>query len=202
MTTHDDLTKRLAVAEAMHRTRASLVGEAFLLKAYDPTGGADDIDYCEAAADFITSTMDVLKTAHGEDLERMIRQDLAGVSSKITALSRSEWQLCLLALNEAAGWVIEVIDQHPEEMPEVEQKLERFRLAKQHLCRVEIRTILRATRRMCDSVGIPSSALLEFDPTKAMIEKTFDAARKVGVKESSLKRMMAEFAAGGDCDDE
>jgi len=192
----DYIKRQVKVEAELHETRASLIGEAFLLRAYHPTGGKEDIDFCQRAAQYISGVMDVVKQGHGEQLQRMIDRDRAGESITIARLSRSEWQLCLCALNEAAGFVVDVLDGHPDEMPEVEAKLERFRMAKQHLVRAEIRTILKATKEMCADVGLPVAALLDFGPTREVIEETFDAARRVGVKEASLQRMLKEFAAG------
>lgn len=194
-----DYIKRQVKAEAeLHETRASLIGEAFLLRAYHPTGGKEDIDFCQRAAQYISGVMDVVKQGHGDQLQIMIDRDLAGESSTIARLSRSEWQLCLCALNEAAGFVLDVLDEHPDDMPEVEAKLERFRMAKQHLVRTELRLIFKATKQMCEDVGLPVAALLDFGPTRQMIEETFEAARRAGVKEASLKRMLKEFATGDD----
>ena len=127
---------------------------------------------------------------------------MPGCRASLPTIARGEWQICLLALNEAAGWVLDVVDQHPEPMPSVEEKLERFRKAKQHLCRSEIRTIFKATREMCEGIGLPASALMDFEPTREMIKSTFDAARRAGVKEVSLQRMLAEFASGAEEEDE
>ena len=194
-----DYIKREVKAEAdLHETRASLIGEAFLLRAYHPTGGQEDVDFCKRAAQYITGIMDVVKQGHDRQLQKMIDNDLAGRSSTIAQLSRSEWQLCMCSLNEAAGFVLDVLAAHPDEMPEVEEKLERFRMAKQHLVRSEIRTIFKATRQMCASVGLPVSSLLDFEPTREMIETTLEAARRAGVKESSLQRMLDDFRSGGD----
>lgn len=187
----DHIREQLKAEASLHETRATLIGEAFLLRAYQPTGGPDDAAFCQRAAQYIVGVMDVVKSGHGRQLQHMVDLDLLGESSRLAAVGRSEWQLCLCALSEAAGFVL---NDHPEPMPEVEEKLERFRMAKQHLVRSEIRTIFRATKQMCADIGLPASALLDFEPTKEMIDHTFEAARRVGVKESSLQRMLRELS--------
>ncbi|MCH9834836.1 hypothetical protein K0U83_04205 [bacterium] len=193
----NDINIKAAEAESeMHSTRASLVGEAVLIRAYNPISEAADVRFCKAAATFISDTVGMVKTGHSEDLKLMIEGDLAERPNVAAAVARNEWQLCIHALHQAAGHVCEILDARRVTVEEVEQKLERFRLATQHLVRVELRAIFKATSTLCEQSGIKTGDLLDFGTTRAMIQRSLDAARSVGVKEAALKRMVTEFTGG------
>lgn len=179
-----------------HAARAELCGEALLITAYFPMSKELDSAYCTHAAEFLAKAMDIVKSAHCETLDMMIAADLALQPSQNFARDRAEWQVALFTINSAAGHVMEVCDRGNLELPEVEANLERLRLAKIHLVRYEMRSIFRATSSLCERMGITTKELIAMPATREMIDRSVDAAVKVGVKESVLRRMVHEFSGG------
>lgn len=179
-----------------HSARAELCGEAALITAYFPINKELDSAYCTHASEFLVKAMDIVKTAHCETLDLMITADLNLQPSQNYARDRAEWQVTLYAISNAAGHVMEICDHGDLGLPEVEENLERLRLAKLHLVRYEMRQIFKATTTLCERLGISTKELMAMPATREMVDRSVEAAVRVGVKESALRRMVHEFSGG------